>query len=103
MSACVHSMFVLRRELAMADPPSQKYLRLLEQWDCGFESHSRHGCLRAFILVVLGRGFAMAEPPSQEISSLTRTMGLWVRMPFKAWMSACVLSVFVLISGFATR
>jgi hypothetical protein len=25
-------------------------LRQLEHWDCGFESHSRHGCLCAFIL-----------------------------------------------------
>jgi hypothetical protein len=27
-----------------------KYLRPLEPWDRGFESHSRHGCLSAFIL-----------------------------------------------------
>jgi hypothetical protein len=37
----------------------------------------------------------------QEIFSLTRTMGLWVRIPFKSWMSACVHSVSVLCSGFA--
>jgi hypothetical protein len=28
-------------------------LRSLEVWDRGFESHSRHGCLYAFILFVL--------------------------------------------------
>jgi hypothetical protein len=27
-----------------------KCLRSLEHWDRGFESHSRHGCLSAFIL-----------------------------------------------------
>jgi hypothetical protein len=27
-----------------------KYLRPLEHWDRGFESHSRHGCLFVFIL-----------------------------------------------------
>jgi hypothetical protein len=27
-----------------------KYLRLLEHWDRGFEPHSRHGCMSAFIL-----------------------------------------------------
>jgi hypothetical protein len=26
------------------------HLRSLERWDCGFESHSRHGCRYAFIL-----------------------------------------------------
>jgi hypothetical protein len=30
---------------------------MLEHWDCGFESHSRHGCLCAFILIV-GSGLA---------------------------------------------
>jgi hypothetical protein len=25
-------------------------LRPLERWECGFESHSRHGCLCVFIL-----------------------------------------------------
>jgi hypothetical protein len=29
-------------------------LRLFELWDSGFESHSRHGCLCAFILYVCG-------------------------------------------------
>jgi hypothetical protein len=35
--------------------------RPLEHWDRGFESKSRHGCLSAFLLVVLscvGRGLA---------------------------------------------
>jgi hypothetical protein len=33
------------------------HLRPLEHWDRGFESHSRHGCLYAFILC-LGRDLA---------------------------------------------
>jgi hypothetical protein len=40
-----------------------------------------------------------------ELSSLTRTLGSWVRIPFKAWMSVSVYSVFVLFcvdSGLAT-
>jgi hypothetical protein len=32
----------------------------------------------------------------QELSSLPRTLGSWVRIPLKAWMSMCVYSVFVL-------
>jgi hypothetical protein len=31
-----------------------------------------------------------------ELSSLTRTLGSWVRMPLKEWMSVCGYSVFVL-------
>jgi hypothetical protein len=31
-----------------------------------------------------------------ELSSLARTLGSWVRIPLKAWMSVCVYSVFVL-------
>jgi hypothetical protein len=30
-----------------------------------------------------------------EMSSLARTLESWVRIPFKAWMSVCVYSVFV--------
>jgi hypothetical protein len=33
---------------------------------------------------------------SHELSSLARTLGSWVRIPLKAWMSVCVYSVFVL-------
>jgi hypothetical protein len=32
-----------------------KFLRSLEHWDCEFESHSRHGCLCAFILCLCCR------------------------------------------------
>jgi hypothetical protein len=31
-----------------------------------------------------------------ELSSLARTLELWVRIPLKAWMSVCVYSLFVL-------
>jgi hypothetical protein len=31
-----------------------------------------------------------------ELSTLAQTLGSWVRMPFKASMSVCVYSVFVL-------
>jgi hypothetical protein len=34
-----------------------------------------------------------------EPSSSTRTLGSWVRIPFKAWMSVCVYSVCVVGSG----
>jgi hypothetical protein len=34
-----------------------------------------------------------------ELSSSARTLGTWVRIPLKAWMSGCVYSVFVLGSG----
>jgi hypothetical protein len=33
---------------------------------------------------------------SHEPSSPARTLGSWVRIPLKAWMSACIYSVFVL-------
>jgi hypothetical protein len=33
---------------------------------------------------------------SHEISSATRTLGLWVRIPLEAWVYVCVFSVFVL-------
>jgi hypothetical protein len=42
---------------------------------------------------------------SHELSSLARTLGSWVRIALKAWMSVCVYSVFVLSnvsSGLAT-
>jgi hypothetical protein len=31
-----------------------------------------------------------------ELSSLARTLGSWVRIPLKAWMSVCIYSMFVL-------
>jgi hypothetical protein len=37
-----------------------------------------------------------------ELSSLAGTLGSWVRIPLKAWMSVCVYSVFVLGSGLST-
>jgi hypothetical protein len=33
---------------------------------------------------------------SRELSSPARTLGSWVRIPFKAWMFLCVYSLFVL-------
>jgi hypothetical protein len=36
------------------------------------------------------------------MSSPAGTLGSWVRIPLKAWMSVCVYSVFVLGSGLAT-
>jgi hypothetical protein len=32
----------------------------------------------------------------RELSLLARTLGLWFRIPLKAWMSACIYSVFML-------
>jgi hypothetical protein len=37
-----------------------------------------------------------------ELSSLTRTLGSWVRIPLKSWMFVRVYSVFVLGSGLVT-
>jgi hypothetical protein len=31
-----------------------------------------------------------------KLSSLTRTLGSWVRIPLKAWLSVCIYSMFVL-------
>jgi hypothetical protein len=39
---------------------------------------------------------------SHELSSLGQKLGSWVRIPFEAWMSVCIYSVFVLGSGLAT-
>jgi hypothetical protein len=40
---------------------------------------------------------------SYEQSCLSRTLGTWVRIPLKTWMSVCVYSVCVcLASGLAT-
>jgi hypothetical protein len=49
-----------RQEIHVGSPTSpdhngrpvwgMKCLRPLENWDCGFESNSRHGCLFVFIL-----------------------------------------------------
>jgi hypothetical protein len=42
------------------------YRQLLENWDRGFESHLRHGCLYAFVLFVLlcvGSGLATDLSP----------------------------------------
>jgi hypothetical protein len=53
-------------------------LRPLEHWDRGFESHSRHGCLSAFILCmccpVLISTLRRADPPVQRI--LATVLGL---------------------------
>jgi hypothetical protein len=38
----------------------------------------------------------------QELPSLPRTVGSWVRIPLKAWISVCIYSVFVLGSCLAT-
>jgi hypothetical protein len=45
------------------------------------------------------RPSTVAVPLMHEMSSLARTLGSWVRIPPKAWMSVCVYSVFVLGSG----
>jgi hypothetical protein len=37
-----------------------------------------------------------------ELFSIALRLGFWVRIPFQAWMSLCVYSVFVLGSGLAT-
>jgi hypothetical protein len=37
-----------------------------------------------------------------KLSSPARTLGSWVRIPLKAWMSVCIYSVFVLLCVYAT-
>jgi hypothetical protein len=45
--------------------------RPLEHWDCGFDCHSRHGCLCAFVLCLcflcIGSGLATGLSPIQEV------------------------------------
>jgi hypothetical protein len=44
-------------------------LRLLECWDRGFESHSRHGCLCVYsvcVVLCVGSGLRRDDPPSKE-------------------------------------
>jgi hypothetical protein len=55
---------------------SMNCLRSLERWDRGFESHSRHGCLCAFILCV-GRGLATGWSPSKESYRLCIGLRNW--------------------------
>jgi hypothetical protein len=67
---------------------------LARRWDRGFESHSRYGCLCAFILCL------WPDPPSNaRFKAWTvfarSTLGSWVRIPLKVWMSVCVYSVFM--------
>jgi hypothetical protein len=49
----------------------------LDRWDCGFESHLRHGCLSLSLFVVLscvGRAFRQADPPSKESYQLSKRL-----------------------------
>jgi hypothetical protein len=55
----------------MATPSKERnILSLLKHWDRGFESHSRHACLSAFLLYsfcpVQIAGLRQADPPSKE-------------------------------------
>jgi hypothetical protein len=34
-----------------------------------------------------------------ELSSFARKLGSWVRIPFRAWISVCVYSVFVYVAA----
>jgi hypothetical protein len=56
-------------------------LRPLEHWDRGFESHSRHGCLSAFILFALscvGNGLATGWSPVQGVLPTVLGLGNWI-------------------------
>jgi hypothetical protein len=53
--------------------------RPLEHWNCGFESHSRHGCLCAFILFVLScagsdlaKGWSPVQGVLPTVSNITK-------------------------------
>jgi hypothetical protein len=41
--------------------------RPLEHWDQGFESHLRHGCLRACVVLCVGSGLATGWSPVQGV------------------------------------
>jgi hypothetical protein len=45
---------------------------------------------------VFGIGSQWPRGLRHEMSSLVRTLGSWVRIPLKGWMSVCVYSVFML-------
>jgi hypothetical protein len=47
-------------------------------------------------IFALKRRLQWALGLKHELSSPSQTLGSWVRMPLKAWMSVCVYSVFVL-------
>jgi hypothetical protein len=53
----------------------------------------------SYIILVMWEQARRSEWPHvlrHELSSLARTLGSWVRIQLKAWMSVCVYSVFVL-------
>jgi hypothetical protein len=60
--------------------------------------------------LIMGRKWCMSRSQwlrglRHELSSLARTLGSWVRIPLKAWLSVCVYSVCVVLrvgSGLAT-
>jgi hypothetical protein len=59
-------------------------LRPLERWDRGFESHSMHGCLYAFILCVVlcaGSGLATGWSLVQGVLPIVYGLGNWKNWP----------------------
>jgi hypothetical protein len=56
----------------------------LEHWDRGFESHSKHGCMCAFILFVLsstGSGLVTDWSPVQEVLPTVCRLRNWTSGP----------------------
>jgi hypothetical protein len=52
-----------------------------------------HVCCSYEILL----GYVALVGLSNELSSPARTLGSWIQIPFKAWMSVCVYSVCVVL------
>jgi hypothetical protein len=70
-------------------------------WNNHFLPYRPKFIIRITQLII--RCFSQCFRPSQwpgglrhKLSSLTRTLGSWVRIQLQAWMSVCVYSVFVL-------
>jgi hypothetical protein len=70
-----------------------------------FKPRLGYECLWFCLLVSAGKGLAMSQYSWSrwprglrcELSSLARTLGSWVRIPLKAWMSLCVYCVCVVL------
>jgi hypothetical protein len=62
--------------------------------------------VKSYLTILYVMMYGRSEWPRglrHEMSSPVRTLGSWVRIPLKAWISVCVCSVFVLCSAALRR